>query len=321
LKQFEYLQEELSRKKEESIQLRSVLASKQPNEEVLNGDDEHEIGLILKTQKTVSLSCFGLNQCQLPFMLMLQVIQQLEKELQDGKAAKNTMEQNYRSEITKLKEELATVFTHLKSPQNQNELLLQHQIQRLTTENLNLRSKNDDLQHQLHKLPALDLVESTPGSGPMIHKMKRNYTGMLQYQDEVKLTRILIIDLKPKIAMNALPGLPAYIIFMCIRYTDNLNDDDKVRKLLTSVIQTVKKVINKKGTTDFEVSVLWLGNVLRLLHTLKQYSGDPSFQRENTSIQNEQALKNFDLSEYRQVLSDVAVWIYIVSSNLQGLLL
>ena len=54
-KQFESLQEELSRKKEESIQLRSVLASKQPNQETLSGDDEHEIGLILKTQKTVSL--------------------------------------------------------------------------------------------------------------------------------------------------------------------------------------------------------------------------------------------------------------------------
>lgn len=53
-KQWECLQEELSRMKEESIQLRSVLASKQPNQE-LSGDDEPEIGLVLKTQKTVCL--------------------------------------------------------------------------------------------------------------------------------------------------------------------------------------------------------------------------------------------------------------------------
>lgn len=43
---------------------------------------------------------------------------------------------------------------------------------------------------------------------------------------------------------------------------------------------------------------------------MKQYSGDKSFQEENTPKQNEQCLRNFDLAEYRQVLSDVAVWIY-----------
>lgn len=43
---------------------------------------------------------------------------------------------------------------------------------------------------------------------------------------------------------------------------------------------------------------------------MKQYSGDKAFQAKNTPRQNEQCLKNFDLSEYRQVLSDIAVWIY-----------
>lgn len=43
---------------------------------------------------------------------------------------------------------------------------------------------------------------------------------------------------------------------------------------------------------------------------MKQYSGDKVFQKINTQKQNEQCLKNFDLSEYRQVFSDIAVWIY-----------
>lgn len=34
------------------------------------------------------------------------------------------------------------------------------------------------------------------------------------------------------------------------------------------------------------------------------------FQEENTPTQNDQSLRNFDLSEYRQVLSDIAIWIY-----------
>lgn len=118
-------------------------------------------------------------------------------------------------------------------------------------------------------------------------------------------------DLKPRMAVSLLPGLPAYILFMCIRHTDFTNDDDKVRSLLTATINTIKKVI-KKRHEDLDTTVLWLSNTLRLLHNLKQYSGDKTFQAENTLKQNEQCLHNFDLSEYRQVLSDIAVWIYQV---------
>lgn len=78
----------------------------------------------------------------------------------------------------------------------------------------------------------------------------------------------------------------------------------------------------------------WLANTSRLLHCLKQYSGeevrksnrtqkvgsdtvlDPlsyfiqAFMTHNTSKQNEHCLKNFDLTEYRQVLSDLSIQIY-----------
>ena len=115
-------------------------------------------------------------------------------------------------------------------------------------------------------------------------------------------------------AVSLLPGLPAYILFMCIRHTDFTNDDDKVRSLLTATINAIKKVI-KKRHEDLDTTVLWLSNTLRLLHNLKQYSGDKTFQAENTQKQNEQCLHNFDLSEYRQVLSDIAVWIYQVHNS------
>lgn len=120
-----------------------------------------------------------------------------------------------------------------------------------------------------------------------------------------------ITELKPRVAVTLLPGLPAYILFMCIRHTDHINDDEKVRSLLNNIVNGVKRVI-KKRHEDLDSTVLWLSNVLRLLHNLKQYSGDKAFQAENTVKQNEQSLKNFDLSEYRQVLSDIAVWIYNV---------
>nr|CAD7463211.1 unnamed protein product [Timema tahoe] len=146
---------------------------------------------------------------------------------------------------------------------------------------------------------------------PMVKKKEREYQGMFEYrkEDEQIIVRHLIHDLKPRIAVTLLPGLPSYILFMCIRHTDFINDDEKVRSLLTATINAVKKVI-KRRHEDLETTILWLSNTLRLLHNLKQYSGDKTFQAENTPKQNEQCLKNFDLSEYRQVLSDIAVWIY-----------
>lgn len=66
----------------------------------------------------------------------------------------------------------------------------------------------------------------------------------------------------------------------------------------------------QKRQDDVETISLWLANTCRLLHNLKQYSGERAFQSENTSKQNEHCLRNFDLSEYRQILSDLAVWIY-----------
>merc|ERR1712223_797383 len=42
----------------------------------------------------------------------------------------------------------------------------------------------------------------------------------------------------------------------------------------------------------------------------KQYSGETQFQAQSTAMQVQHCLRNFDLSAYRRVLSDIAVWIY-----------
>ena len=71
-----------------------------------------------------------------------------------------------------------------------------------------------------------------------------------------------ISDLKPKIATNLLPGLPAYILFMCIRHTDYINDDEKVRCLLNNTVQGIKRVIKVSHYVLFLV----------LYHKLKKYN-------------------------------------------------
>ncbi|KAH9495975.1 Unconventional myosin-Va, partial [Bulinus truncatus] len=238
-------------------------------------------------------------------------------------------------------------------PEAKIEATMQHEITRLTSENLDLRETLDKQSDQIRKLkkmlktyakklkdgegwpdkwswvrPSMSVTSdlaaeiaaeleseentsSTDAIATVIHRGERSYMGMLEYkkEDEGALIKNLVQDLKPKMAAGLIPGLPAYVLFMCVRHTDYINDDDKVKSLLTATINGIKKVV-KRHSDDLERITLWLANTCRLLHTLKQYSGEKQFQNENTTKQNEQSLRNFDLSEYRQVFSDLAVWNY-----------
>uniref|UniRef100_A0A5F9C6R2 Myosin VB n=2 Tax=Oryctolagus cuniculus TaxID=9986 RepID=A0A5F9C6R2_RABIT len=144
-----------------------------------------------------------------------------------------------------------------------------------------------------------------------VQRKEKDFQGMLEYhkEDEAALIRNLVTDLKPQTLLGTVPCLPAYILYMCIRHADYTNDDLKVHSLLTSTINGIKKVL-KKHNDDFEMTTFWLSNTCRLLHCLKQYSGDEGFMTQNTAKQNEHCLKNFDLTEYRQVLSDLSIQIY-----------
>jgi len=49
--------------------------------------------------------------------------------------------------------------------------------------------------------------------------------------------------MRPGVASQQLACLPAFILFMCIRHTDYMNDDDKVRSLLTNTINCIKTTV------------------------------------------------------------------------------
>ncbi|KAK3095804.1 hypothetical protein FSP39_019412 [Pinctada imbricata] len=296
--QYDAMSDELERRREECLQLRAMLAEKSITthaiakqsyggvDNIVNEDDE--LATAYRSEKEINRILNG-------------QLQKLEKDnLQLG-------------------------------PEAKIEATMQHEITRLTSENLDLRENMDKQADQIRKMKKMLKVYSKKlkdGEAAEIaaelekddrqvdnvasvkHK-DRSYMGMLEYkkEDETVLIKNLIMDLKPKVASGLLPGLPAYVLFMCVRHTDYTNDDEKVRSLLTHTINGIKKCV-KKHHTDLERVTLWLANSCRLLHTLKQYSGDKAFQSENSSRQNEHCLRNFDLSEYRQVISDLAVWIY-----------
>ena len=50
-------------------------------------------------------------------------------------------------------------------------------------------------------------------------------------------------EIRPSSVSATVPCLPAYILFMCIRHADYVNDDEKVESLLTSTINSIKKVL------------------------------------------------------------------------------
>ncbi|XP_042909749.1 unconventional myosin-Va isoform X2 [Parasteatoda tepidariorum] len=328
LEQFEVMQEELERRREECIQLRTILADRNLPLPIGGGEVINEDGELLMAFETQKI-----------------IIRQQEAEIQSVKSESQKVEKELRHELQKLQEDNERQQKLLsqnlkKTPQAQTEAILQHEINRLTGENVDLREKIDNLTEQTKKFKkqlkiyakkAKDTgkpssASISPHSGepmdieggkektndmPLIKHKDVEYLGMFEYktQDEPTIIKNLIYDMKPKIAATLVPGLPAYILFMCIRHTDYMNDDEKVRSLLNNTVHGIKRVI-KKRHEELDYSIVWLANTCRLLHNLKQYSGDKAFQMENTPKQNEQCLRNFDLSEYRQVLSDVAVWIY-----------
>ncbi|XP_054865527.1 unconventional myosin-Va isoform X5 [Amphiprion ocellaris] len=268
-----------------------------------------------------------------------ETIRLLEQQLQTQRRTYDNEVEALRGELQNVKEENNRQQQLLAQnlqlpPEARIEASLQHEITRLTNENLDLMEQLEKQDRTIRKLKkqlkvyskrigemGAGQTEGQTSPGQMVDepihpvnipRREKDFQGMLEYkkEDELKLVKNLILELKPRgVAVNLIPGLPAYILFMCLRHADYVNDDQKVRTLLTSTINSIKKILKKRGD-DFETVSFWLANTCRFLHCLKQYSGDEQFMKHNTSRQNEHCLSNFDLAEYRQVISDLAIQIY-----------
>uniref|UniRef100_A0A8C2U8C8 Myosin VC n=1 Tax=Coturnix japonica TaxID=93934 RepID=A0A8C2U8C8_COTJA len=149
--------------------------------------------------------------------------------------------------------------------------------------------------------------------------------GQLTKQAQVKLDSLHFGVFPPRgVVVNTIPGLPAHILFMCVRYADYLNDADMLKSFINVTIDGIKQVV-KENSEDFEMLSFWLSNTYYFLNCLKQYSGEEEFMKHNTPRQNNNCLKHFDLSEYRQVLSDLAIQIYhqfilVMENNIQHMI-
>ncbi|XP_061670518.1 unconventional myosin-Va isoform X7 [Syngnathoides biaculeatus] len=347
--------EELEVRKEEVLILRSQLVSQK--EAMQHKETMTEVAVHVEDISKLK----DADELKQAYLGLKDTNRLLEHQLQ-------TQRRNYDSEVESLRGELQNVKEENNRqqqllaqnlqlpPEARIEASLQHEITRLTHENLEqvaddptasrearviILRRMVDLMEQLEKQDrtirklkkqlkvyskrigemGAGQAEGQTSPGQMVDepihpvnipRREKDFQGMLEYkkEDELKLVKNLILELKPRgVAVNLIPGLPAYILFMCLRHADYVNDDQKVRTLLTSTINSIKKILKKRGD-DFETVSFWLANTCRFLHCLKQYSGDEVFMKQNTSRQNEHCLSNFDLTEYRSVISDLAIQIY-----------
>ncbi|XP_078666636.1 unconventional myosin-Va-like isoform X6 [Branchiostoma floridae x Branchiostoma belcheri] len=388
VKQLDVLTEELMVRREEVLTLKTSMVDQNiENSDQWDKETMTDLDLYLYPPEYLeSLNEDG--ELMQAYLTQKETNRLLEAQMQASKKNAEFQEQELRNEIAALKEEnirqqkLLGQQTDRRdsawsvhyvpdvdhsnlqlTPEARIEANLQHEITRLTADNLDLREEVENHDKQVRRLKKQikilmkrqnmqggDQSALTPDAGsepspkedeggPHVKtKDDRVFMGMLEYrkEDEQKLIKNLIIDLKPKSAVNMLPGLPAYILFMCIRHADYIGDDNKVKSLLTGTINGIKRVLKQacyggqwwdlqKRNEDFETVSFWLANTCRLLHNLKQYSGEESFANQNNKQQNEHCLRNFDLTEYRQVLSDLAVHIYqmmikIMESKLQPMI-
>ncbi|XP_063305130.1 unconventional myosin-Va isoform X3 [Pelobates fuscus] len=387
LEQMQSVSEELEVRKEEVLILRSQLVSQMEaiphkddkdtmtdtmaiSEDVQKMKDRREIAQaytgMKETNKILPQDYEMLNEdgeLWLVYEGLKQANRVLESQLQTQKKCFENEVESMKGEIQSLKEENNRQQQLLAQnlqlpPEARIEASLQHEITRLTNENLFFEElyADDPMKYQSYRISLyrriIDLMEQLEKQDKTVRKLKKqlkvfakkigelevgqmenvspgqivdepirpvniprkekDFQGMLEYkkEDEPKLVKNLILELKPRgVAVNLIPGLPAYILFMCVRHADYLNDDQKVRSLLTSTINGIKKILKKRGD-DFETVSFWLSNTCRFLHCLKQYSGEEAFMKHNSTRQNEHCLTNFDLAEYRQVLSDLAIQIY-----------
>uniref|UniRef100_A0A8C5AQV4 Myosin VB n=1 Tax=Gadus morhua TaxID=8049 RepID=A0A8C5AQV4_GADMO len=331
LTQLKAANEELDMRKEEVLLLRTKIVSG-PQQNGLDWAHLNEDG-------ELGLAYLGLKEVA---RVLEAQVQSLSRQHKDELEALHTQIEVLRGDLEKKTEALN--HTMSLSPEAQVEYSVQQEITRLTNDNLvrdppppligvvrdlkelveklekNERKLKKQLRIYMKKIQELEVSPVTPvdsRSRPelsrqvTVQRREKDFEGMLEYckEDEALLLKALIAEIRPSSVSATVPCLPAYILFMCIRHADYVNDDEKVESLLTSTINAIKKVL-KKNVNDFEMVSFWLANTSRLLHCLKQYSGDEAFMTQNTGKQNEHCLKNFDLAEYRQVLSDLSIQIY-----------
>uniref|UniRef100_A0A7N6BN81 Methyl-CpG binding domain protein 3b n=1 Tax=Anabas testudineus TaxID=64144 RepID=A0A7N6BN81_ANATE len=145
-------------------------------------------------------------------------------------------------------------------------------------------------------------------------------TGLLECRkrDETKLIKNLITDIRVDSAVSLPPGLPASVIFLCVRQADCSGDQTRARSLCSAAVTAMKAAL--KVTSGFEPArSLWLKNVYLLHDLLTQHSP------KSTLGSDELVPLTADISDLIRALSDLCIQAYqqllsITETHLQNII-
>ena len=81
--------------------------------------------------------------------------------------------------------------------------------------------------------------------GDTMMKVSRKARGFLEFKPEVEseLINKLVFEVEPSHLEKEVPGLPAHLIFMAVRFVDNVNDERWMQRFLASAINGIRKTV------------------------------------------------------------------------------
>ncbi|KAI6233286.1 Dilute domain-containing protein [Aphelenchoides fujianensis] len=128
-------------------------------------------------------------------------------------------------------------------------------------------------------------------------------SGLVEVLNVEEFARLLIQDLRPRVAKQLPPCLPAFILFGAFRFADRVQDDQRITELFDEIQRLLKETAIE--SRDLDNLGLWLVNLWRLLNLFRQYSGESEeegWHFMNTNEQNACRLRNFNFEPIRNQL-------------------
>ncbi|XP_051791195.1 unconventional myosin-Va [Erpetoichthys calabaricus] len=194
---------------------------------------------------------------------------------------------------------------------------LQDQLTWLTADNLDLLEQLESqeqvarkLRRELNLLRSVQRRDLKPGmvksEGIMPHKAVE-LQGLLscQKKDETQLLKNLVTNLCLDTIRAETPGLPAHILFLCMRHADACGEEVRAQAFCFAAVTAIKGTL-KKHPDDVEITSFWLSNAILLLNLLRHFSSKVAA----SGNINEEGLLSGDFSDQCKALADLIIQAY-----------
>ncbi|KAK2835694.1 hypothetical protein Q5P01_016178 [Channa striata] len=220
----------------------------------------------------------------------------LESQLRDQRS-------QWKQELESLRCQLTLAISGSSSAERRQEL--QELLEAREQECVKLRRELKELRNtvSLRRLLTRDLTPETSSCPPRPKPTTVNGLLECRKRDETKLIKNLITDIRVDSALSLPPGLPASVLFLCVRQADCSGDKARARSLCSAAVTSMKAAL-KKYNNDVGMTALWLKNAWLLHDQLTQHSSKV------TTESDELVPLTTDLSDLIRAMSDFCIQAY-----------